>query len=148
MKEGIEYSPLGTVDISFDGTTYHLGRPKMRQFKYFTQRLTDATREVTDELNRIQTEITEAQAKYDDEGTDDAKAEIDRLTKEVRTFSANPFYEVTTPIVAEMFAQLGDPLPEDPDDWPAWLGADSTLPGEILKHWRNSPKASGAPAMD
>lgn len=148
MNEGVTFNDLGTVDITFDGTTYHLGRPKMRQFRHFTQRLTDATKEVTDELARIQGEITKAQARHEDEGTPEAQAEIDRLTAEVRTFSANPFYEVTSPIVAEMFAQLGDPLPEDYDDWPAWLGADSTLPGEILKHWRNSPKASGAPTVD
>lgn len=146
MTDGIEYHPLGTVDITFDGTTYHLGRPKMRQFKYFTERLTLATRQVTDEMARIQGEITKAQQAFDDESTPEAQAEIDRLTAEVRAFSANPFYDVTIPIVAEMFSQLGDALPEDPDDWPAWLAADSTLPGEILKHWRNNPKASGAPA--
>ena len=91
---------------------------------------------------RLQREVADATA-HEDESTPEGQAEIDRLTTEIRLFSANPFYEMTGPILAEMFAQLGDPLPDDPDDWPAWLAADSTLPGEILKHWRNHPKASG-----
>lgn len=128
--EGIEFNPIGTVDVTFDGTTYHLGRPKMRQFRHFTETLENVRREVTDRL-------AELQRKAEDDPDNQA------VRDEISEFARDPFYNRTIPVVAEMFAQLGDALPDDPDDWPAWLGADSTLPGEILKHWRNSPKASG-----
>lgn len=144
-EEGIVFDPLGTVDVTFDAKTYHLGRPKMRQFKHFTEALARATIEVTDEMARLQDALDDATAKYgDNEDTPEAQAVIDDLRERIRAFNRQPFYEHTTPIVAEMFEQLGDPLPDDPDDWPAWLAADHTLPGEILKHWRNHPKVSGA----
>ena len=54
-QEGIEFNPIGTIDVTFDGTTYHLGRPKMRQFKHFSQALTDATR---GSLRRVGTATT------------------------------------------------------------------------------------------
>jgi hypothetical protein len=145
MTEGIEYHELGTVDVTFDDKTYHLRRPKMRQFRYFTGLLEKATRGAADELVRLQRAVTDAKAAHTDETTPEAQAEIERLSAEVREFSTNPFYNTTGPIVAEMFAQLGDPLPDDPDDWPAWLAADSALPGAILNHWKTHPKASGTP---
>ena len=144
MTEGIEYHPLGTIDVTFDDKTYHLRRPKMAQFRYFTRRLDEVTRQAQDTYNALQSEITEAAKRHQDEETSEAQADIDRISAEVRAFRDDPFYDSTAPIVAEMFSQLGDPLPDDTDDWPAWLAADSTLPGEILKHWRSNPKASGA----
>jgi hypothetical protein len=42
-----------------------------------------------------------------------------------------------------VFVQLSDPLPEDSDEWPAWLATDPTLPSQIIGHWQAHPKASG-----
>lgn len=147
MTEGITYNPLGTVEVTFDDTTYKLGRPKMRQFKYFTERLQTVTTAYTDEIRRVQVELAEANEKYaEDDTTPEAKAEIDRLTDEVKAITQTVFYEETMAITAEIFRQLGDqPLPEDYDEWPVWLAADASVPGEILKHWRTNPKASGPP---
>lgn len=144
MAEGIIWSDLGTVDVTFEDKTYHLGRPKMRQFRYFTRKLEEQSREVTEELDRLQREIADAQQQHEDDSTPEARADLDRLTARLREFSRNPFYDRTIGIIGEMFEQMGDPLPSDPDDWPAWLAADSSLPGEILKHWRSHPKASGS----
>ena len=39
MSEGIEYQPIGTIEVSFDDKTYRLGRPKMGQWRYFSRNL-------------------------------------------------------------------------------------------------------------
>ena len=144
MTEGIEYHPLGTIDVTFDDKTYHLRRPKMGQFRYFTRRLDEITRKAQEKYSALQAGIAEAAKQHQEEETPEAQAEIDRLSAEVKAFRDDPFYDQTAVVIAEMFSQIGDPLPDDTDDWPAWLAADSTLPGEILKHWRSNPKASGA----
>lgn len=145
MSEGIVYNPVGTVDVTFDDKTYHLGRPKFRQYKYFSHQLADQHAELVDTLQRIQDETAEVERNYaDDEDSPEAKAELRRLKGALADLNRRPYYERTISILAEMFSQVGDPLPDDPDEWPAWLAADGTLPGEILKHWRMNPKASGA----
>lgn len=143
MSEGIIYNELGTVDVTFDDKTYHLGRPKFKQWKYFTRKLDEQSSEVKDDLRQLQREIEDADQRHKDDSTPEAKAELDRLRDELHQFSKNPYYERTMGILAEMFEQVGDPLPTDPDEWPPWLAADSSIPGAILKHWRSTPKASG-----
>jgi hypothetical protein len=141
MNDGIEFAPLGTVEVTFDDKTYHLGLPKMKQFRWFTRRLADVTAEATQEGRRLNAEIAAAQERFnDDDSSPEAKAEVDRLAEEVRGFT---FFDRTAPITAEMFEQLGDPLPEEIEEWPVWLAADASIPGQILNHWRNAPKASG-----
>lgn len=145
MTEGIEFNDLGTVDVTFDEKTYHLGRPKFRQFKYFTGQLEEQRQELIGGIQQLEDERQEAEAKYEGkETTPKAKAELNRLRLALAELNRTPFYERTVSIITEMFAQLGDPLPDDPDDWPAWLAADSSLPGKILNHWKTHPKASGA----
>jgi hypothetical protein len=142
MTDGIEFQPLGTVEVTFDDKTYHLSLPKMKQFRWFTRRLADVTAEAQAVGRSLNERIAEAQERFkDDEDSPEAKAVIDAITEEVRGFT---FFDLTAPITAEMFNQLGDPLPEDIEEWPVWLAADSTIPGQILNHWRNAPKASGS----
>lgn len=145
MSEGIEYNPTGTVDVTFDDKTYHLGRPKFKQWRYFTRKLDEQRVELTRALRRIQEETERAEAEFEGrEDSPEARQELNRLRDELAEVNRTPFYERTISIIAEMFEQCGDPLPDDPDDWPAWLAADSGIPGEIIKHWRTNPKASGA----
>lgn len=145
MTEGIEFNEIGTVDVTFDEKTYHLGRPKFRQFKYFTGLLEAQRTELVAALQQLEDDTKEAEAKYEGkENTPKAKAELKRLREGLVEVSRTPFYERTVGIIAEMFSQIGDPLPPDPEDWPAWLAADSSLPGTILNHWKTHPKASGA----
>jgi hypothetical protein len=144
VQEGIEYSEIGTVDVTFDEKTYHLGRPKFRQFKHFAAALEDQRQEVVSVIERINAEREEAEARYEGkEDSPEAKAELRRLQDALADLNKTPFYERTITILQDMFAQVGDPLPDDVDDWPAWLAADSSLPGKILNHWKTSPKASG-----
>lgn len=143
MSEGIEFHGIGTVDVTFDDKTYHLGRPKFRQFKHFTQRLEDVRLEAQDRAANMIQRAAEADRAHAKKPTDATQAEIDAIKAESRAIRDDPFYNRTMDLVAEMFEQVGDPLPEDRDDWPAFL-ADPKLPGDILSHWQTRPKASGA----
>lgn len=145
MSEGIEFNPLGTIDVTFDDKTYHLGRPKFRQFKYFSAKLEAQRDEVVQALDALNAEAAEAKKRYaEEDDSPEAKAELARLQAELKRINRTPFYERTVDILREMFAQVGEPLPDDEEEWPAWLAADSTIPGEILNHWKSHPKASGA----
>lgn len=145
MSEGIIWNDLGTVDVTFDDKTYHLGRPKFRQFKHFTAALDAQRQELVDAIQTLEDERRDAEAKYEGkEDTPAAKKELRRLREALAELNRTPFYERTISILKDMFEQVGDPLPPDPDDWPAWLAADSSVPGKILNHWKTNPKASGA----
>ena len=145
MTEGIEYQPTGTVDVTFDEKTYHLGRPKMRQFRYFSRKLDEQRNDLVEGLESLKRKLDDAEARYQGDDTSaEARDELDQMRAEHRALTSAPFYERTIGILAEMFDQIGDPLPENSEDWPAWLAADSSIPGKILVHWREAPKASGS----
>lgn len=131
MSEGIEFNPLGTIDVTFDDKTWHLGRPKFKQWRYFSRQLTA----IYDDNRETLVRLTEEAER---EGKGQAKAQA-----ALREYQGTPFYESTIPWLKEVFNQVGDPLPESEDDWPAWLAADITIPTQIIGHWRNHPKASG-----
>jgi hypothetical protein len=134
MTEGITYNDLGTIDVTFDDETYHLGRPKFGQVKYFTRQVEDASKSVRDRLQELRDAVAEAEG-------DEEK----RLSEELTEFARAPYYERTIPILTEMFKQLSDkPLPTDTDEWPGWLAVNSGILTEIITHWRNVPKVSGA----
>lgn len=144
MSEGITYDPLGTVVVEFDGETYRLTRPKMKHVSYFTRRVAEISDGARTELADIAKRLEEATDKADKKPT---KANLDaqaKVAEEMADFLALPFYRRSHVVLREMFEQLGDrPLPEDLDEWPAWLGGDLELPGAITNHWRKAPKASG-----
>ena len=184
MTEGITYDPLGTVDVTFDDETYHLGRPKLKQWKYFTRQIEETTKKTRERLAELGKEVAEASnaieeavdsvlsgvlEKANARLQEEDATELDRKTQErawqdvyeaapeelrqrydeaeeqVRQFAATPFYERSSEIIRAMFDQIGDrKLPKDLDDWPVWLATDVRLPGQILAHWREAPKASGA----
>jgi hypothetical protein len=76
---------------------------------------------------------------------EELRQRYDEAEEQVRQFAATPFYERSSEIIRAMFAQIGDrKLPKDLDEWPVWLATDVRLPGQILAHWREAPKASGA----
>lgn len=145
MTEGIEYDPLGTVDVTFDDETWHLTRPKYRQLKYFSNELERILERIRDRQQELMAEIEEAEATYEDDPTEENQALVDEASEALRVFNRSAMAEHTIGVLQEMFKQLSeDPLPEDPDDWPAWLAADSSIPGKIVAHWRKAPKASGS----
>ena len=145
MSEGIDYTPLGTIDVTFDGNTYHLGRPKLKQWRYFTRKIGEMTDQAQATLKQLADEATAALAVLEaDPDNPDAQVLAAEKEKALQDFAATPFYETSAELVRAIFAQLSDrPLPKDIDDWPVWLAADTSLPGQILAHWRKAPKASG-----
>ena len=182
MSEGIEYHEIGTVDVTFDDKTYHLGRPKLKQWRYFTRRIDEITTKAQEDLAALVKALSERQqaileaADSELRGTYEladthAKAEdatrahvqarevawshvyeaadpslrqaYDDTQAEISQFAETPFYMRSSELVKEIFTQLGDPLPEDIEEWPAWLATDVRLPGALLGHWRSHPKASG-----
>lgn len=134
MPEPITFDPLGTITVTFeDGTEVTIGRPKFGQWRWFTNNLNGI-------FQQLQDRIAAATAKVETAKGDKAKA---AAQAERDDLAAQPLYESTIPWMAEVFKQLGDqPVPE-PDEWPAWLAADTNLPVQILAHWRTAPKASG-----
>lgn len=77
--------------------------------------------------------------------SEDLRQDYDEATKAIQEFAEMPFYERSSELIKEMFAQLGDKqLPDDIEEWPPWLAMDVRLPGTILGHWRTAPKASGS----
>jgi hypothetical protein len=133
MSEGITYDPQGTVTVTFDGNTYKLRRPTFGQFRYFNRKYYG----IVDDL---QSRLTEARDMLNNDPTEE---DAERARAMLRDLGEHPLHELTTPVLAEMFSQVGDPLPEDVDDWPAWLVTDPSLMRQILDHWRTVPKASG-----
>lgn len=136
-EDTITFDPLGTVTVEFDGNTYKLGRPKFGQWRYFSRKLTAMADESRAHLDDLQRRAAEAEDSGDVEA-----ARV--LGEEARAFARQPFYEQTIDWMKEAFAQVGDPLPDDEDDWPAWLAGDSGIPNQIVQHWRSAPKASGS----
>jgi len=184
MTEGIEFNPVGTIDVTFDDETYHLGRPKLKQWRYFTRQIEETTiktRERLAELGKLvgeatnaieesvdpvlrgtlekanarlqEEDATELDRKVQERAWQDAynaapeelRQQYDVAEQEIKHFAETPFYERSSEVIRAMFKQIGDkPLPDDLDEWPVWLATDVRLPGQILSHWREAPKASGS----
>lgn len=134
MSEGITFDPAGTVTVTFDGNTYKLRRPTFGQFRYFNRRFSETYDEAQAELQAVLKKL--AAVEESGEG-------IEAVNAELAEIKARPLHDRMAPILAEMFSQMGDPLPESIDDWPAWLVTDATVLPEVLKHWRSTPKVSG-----
>ncbi len=136
MAEGIDYRPVGTVVVTFDGTAYTLKRPKLKQYSYFRDQIRELSVTAVDKLTALRDETEAAEEDSDEK----ARLELELTHKTSST------YELTSvPWLKEVFGQLGDkPLPEDHEEWPAWLAADMTIPQQIRTHWATVPLAPGA----
>jgi hypothetical protein len=183
VTEGIEYNPTGTVDVTLDDETYHLGRPKLKQWRYFTRQMEKVSTKTQEDLAALVKQVGDAQQAIVDDAENvlrgtyelaDEKAKADDATRAhvqarevawthlydaapeeqrqaydeaqaaVSKFAETPFYLRSSGLLLELFELLGDPLPSDIDEWPAWLATDVKIPGTILAHWRTNPKASGS----
>lgn len=184
MTEGIEFNEIGTVDVTFDDKTYHLGRPKLKQWRYFSEQIENISKKQTDKLKELAVAMAEA-ANAIEEGADPVLRGVFQLARDkalaegasnidaqvqdrawadimkeapenlkaahsaalaaMQKFVKVPLYLATSGLVKKIFDQLGDPLPDDIDIWPAWLATDVALPATILNHWKARPKVSGVP---
>ena len=144
MPEPIEFNPLGTITVTFDDQTYTLSRPKMGQWRYFSRRWSEAIKEAGSQLTELLTKLDAARALLEKSDNAKNRKAVADLSAEITGFNVQPLYEWNIPWIREVFEQLGDkPLPEDPDNWPAWLASDPALPNRIIGHWQAHPKASG-----
>ena len=119
MKEGIDFSPLGTVTITLDGKDYVLRRPKLRQYRHYRDKIRELSTQAVDTLADLREQLDKAK---------DGSKEFEALQDEVQHVSQNSFELTSVPWLKDAFEQLGDPLPDDHEDWPAWLAADQSIP--------------------
>ncbi len=131
----ISFDPMGTVTITLDDKAYVLGRPKLRQYRHHRDQIRTLS----------QTAITMLEEMQEKLGTlKEGAPAFEKLTTEITEISRNSFLLTSVPWLIAVFEDLGDPLPDDEDDWPAWLAADQTIPTQIIEHWRTVPLAPGA----
>lgn len=116
-KAPVRYLPDGTIEADIDGDVFTLRRPKFGEFR--------AIREQTNALNSYVRGLPKDRS---DEQAQEYEDEILR-----RRIS----------VLAKSFERLARPLPEDPDDWPAWLILDASVMQRMLNHWQTVPLARG-----
>ncbi len=135
MSEGITFDPMGTVTVTFEDKAYVLGRPRLKQYQHHRDEIRTLAINAVAKLEEMQTKL---------ETLKEGAPAFEKLTGEITAVSRNSFLLVSVPWLKALFKDLGDPLPEDEDEWPAWLAADQTIPGQIIDHWRTVPLAPGA----
>ncbi len=131
----ISFDPMGTVTITLDDKAYVLGRPKLRQYRHHRDQIRTLSRAAITKVEEMQEHL---------ETLKEGAPAFEKLTTEITEISGNSFLLTSVPWLKAVFEDLGDPLPDDEDDWPAWLAADQTIPTQIIEHWRTVPLAPGA----
>ena len=132
FDETITFDPLGTITVEFDDRKWVVRRVKLKHLRHFRRLL----QTIRDDAQAKLKELSEAAESATGKGKVKADAEL-------RAYAETPFYEDRLDWIRQVFEQLSDPLPDDTDEWPAWLATDPNLPGRFLNHWQTSPKASG-----
>jgi hypothetical protein len=133
MDDGIIYHPNGEITIGFDKKTWKLGRPKLKTYRLFSERLQDMRQAIQDVNEQIG--LLTAALEEDD-------ADVDAIDQQIKELDA-PIWEFSIPILADIVETVaGKPLP-DPEDWPAWLATGVAIPTDVLRHWREVPKSPG-----
>ncbi len=131
----ITFDPMGTVTVTLDDKAYVLGRPKLRQYREHRDQIRTLSTNAMTTLTAMQEKLETLK--------EDGPA-FEKLTGEITEVGRNSFLLTSVPWLKAVFEDLGDPLPDDEDDWPAWLAADQTIPTQIIEHWRTVPLAPGA----
>ncbi|MEE9177578.1 MAG: hypothetical protein V3U46_04055 [Acidimicrobiia bacterium] len=135
MSEGITFDPMGTVTVTLEDKERVLRRPKLRQYRHHRDQIRTLSATAMERFKEMQTKL---------EGLKEGGPAFERLSIEITEVSRNSFLLTSVPWLKAVFEDLGDPLPDDEDDWPAWLAADQTIPTQIIEHWRTVPLAPGA----
>lgn len=146
-SEGVDFNPDGTIDFVIDGSVKHLRRPKLREFRHWAEQLRELARAAQKEAVRLQDALAEL-TKLDEstaEGEEKAaeEAEVARIEAELEEANLKR-QEYTVPWIAGVVKQFANAdMPEDPEDWPAWLVLDLSIPAKVLAHWKAVPLAPG-----
>jgi hypothetical protein len=143
--DGISFDPTGTITVEDGDDRWVIGRPRLRHVRYFDEGLNRLRKQWQERANQYRELLDQLSA-----GEELSAAKQRKIKAELEAWTVDndrPGWEDVVPWLAEVFRQLADrPLPDDPDDWPAWLATDMSLPGQIVNHWKTAPKASGGQA--
>jgi hypothetical protein len=113
-----------------------LGRPKLKQYCHHRDHIRTLSTTAITKLEEMQKKL---------ETLKEGAPAFEKLTTEITAVSRSSFLLTAVPWLISVFKDFGvDPLPEDWDEWPAWLAADQTIPGQIIEHWKTVPLAPGA----
>lgn len=159
----ISLLPNGMVRIVVDDAEVMWRRPKIGELKRFDEAAGDIDEQVTRDSKAVQAQHFTEQERWDAAAAEFTKRladtedvdERDRIRQERASAHAD-FQIATAKRNTDLFArrdaawfgwwrQVDEALrmsevglPDDPDEWPAWL-LDEELIGRLLKHWRSSP---------
>lgn len=133
--DGIEFDPIGTVTVTIDNKPYKLRRPKLREYRYHRDEIRALSIKAVEHLDGLRTRL---------DSLDETSEEYAALEAEITHISRNSFELTSVPWLTAVFDDLGSPLPDDFEDWPAWLAADQSIPTKIITHWRTVPLAPGS----
>ena len=79
---------------------------------------------------------------------DDSASKKDRdAAQKVLDTEGGDTVDVVAPLLRFMVETVpheGPGLPDDTDEWPAWLALSPTTPIEVFNYWRKRPKPSGS----
>jgi hypothetical protein len=123
------------VTVTLEDKERVLRRPKLRQYRHHRDQIRSLSATAITKLEAMQEKL---------ETLKEGGTAFEKLTTEITEVSRNSFLLTSVPWLKAVFEDLGDPLPDDEDDWPAWLAADQTIPTQIIEHWRTVPLAPGA----
>ncbi len=131
----ITFDPMGTITVTLEDKAYVLGRPKLRQYRHHRDQIRALSQTAVSRLEEMQTKLETLK--------EDGPA-AEKLATEITEVGRNSYLLTSVPWLKAVFEDLGDPLPEDEDEWPAWLAADQTIPTQMIAHWKTVPLAPGA----
>ncbi len=131
----ISFDPMGTITVTLEDKAYVLGRPKLRQYRHHRDEIRTLSKGAVSKFEEMQEKL---------ETLKEGGEAFEKLSAEITEVSRNSFLLTSVPWLKAVFTDLGDALPDDEDDWPAWLAADQTIPTQIIEHWRTVPLAPGA----
>lgn len=140
--EGLDLNPDGTIDLVIDGVVRHLRRPKLREFRHYSERLRELAKLAQLEAVRLQEALAELSTLVDTD-SEEADPRVEEIEKELEEANQKRL-EYTAPWIGDLVEQFSEkPLPDDVEDWPSWLVLDLSIPAKILNHWRVVPLVPG-----
>jgi protein-disulfide isomerase-like protein with CxxC motif len=146
VQEGVELNSDGTITIKLSDRTIELRPPIFGAFRAIKRATYAENKRMSDMAKKVEAQIKTAREKAISEDGSfsivDQQMMLESLVDETMDGTAS----VIRLIVEgdDEHAGLGDgKLPEDQDEWPAWLITNGDLVGQMLMHWKNVPLARG-----
>lgn len=130
----------GTITVNDDGTVYQLKVPRFGQFKAIKSEIFTTQARLREKSEAMMTDLRAAR-EGDSPNQDEIAAETLQRSEQLVDDTMNELAGV----MRFIFKTLSDnPLPDDEDDWPAWLAAEQQTMGQMLRHWKTVPLGRGS----